>query len=233
MDGLTLVFDLDGTLVDTAPDLIGATNKALASLGLGPADPGRQRRMVSFGARRMIEDALSDASHAAGGDQIEHLHRLFLDHYEANIARDSRVFEEVGAVLEELKSSGARLAVCTNKKESLSQLLLAEVGLRSLFDAIVGIDTLAIAKPHGGHVLGTIRLAGGDPARAVMIGDSENDIKSARSADVPVIACDFGYSDPDVATFNPDALISHYRELPAAISKALTRQNGRFAPELV
>jgi phosphoglycolate phosphatase len=223
MVGMTLVFDLDGTLVDTAPDLIGATNHALASLGLGPADPVRQRGMVSFGARRMIEDALAAASHTALDGQIEHLHQMFLTHYTANIARDSRTFDDVGVVLERFKLEGARLAVCTNKKESLSRQLLAEVGLAALFDAIAGIDTLAIAKPHGGHVLGAIRLAGGDPTRAVMVGDSENDIKSARAAHVPVIACNFGYSDPPVETFNPDAVIGHYRDLPSAVSAAHAR----------
>jgi phosphoglycolate phosphatase len=217
-EGLTLVFDLDGTLVDTAPDLIGATNHAISSLGLGPADPARQRRMVSFGARRMIEDALTDACHTLVGDSLEPLHQMFLQHYEGNIARHSRVFESVGQELERLKLAGARLAVCTNKRESLSHQLLSEVGLLPLFDAIAGIDTLGRCKPHGSHVLGTVRLAGGDPARAVMIGDSENDIKSARAAGVPVIACDFGYSDPPVETFQPDALISHFRDFPAALA---------------
>jgi phosphoglycolate phosphatase len=216
MRDLTIVFDLDGTLVDTAPDLVAAANHVLGHVGLPPVDAQTLRPYIGHGARVMIERAtavakLSEAEH-------ERLLERFLDYYSANIAVDSRPFEGAVDALERFKAAGAKLAVCTNKREGMSRLLLDALDLSRFFSAIAGRDTLANSKPHPGHLLGTIDLAGGDPARAVMIGDSNVDIATAKAAGVPVIAVSFGYTDTPIAEFEPDAVIDHYRELEAAIA---------------
>jgi phosphoglycolate phosphatase len=215
MRDLTIVFDLDGTLVDTAPDLVAAANHVLGHVGLPPVDAQTLRPYIGHGARVMIERAtavakLSEAEH-------ERLLERFLDYYSANIAVGSRPFEGAVDALERFKAAGAKLAVCTNKREGMSRLLLDTLDLSRFFSAIAGRDTLANSKPHPGHLLGTIDLAGGDPARAVMIGDSNVDIATAKAANVPVIAVSFGYTDTPIAEFEPDAVIDHYRELEPAI----------------
>lgn len=217
MQGTTLVFDLDGTLVDTAPDLVAATNHALAELGLAPVPGVELRPWISFGARRMIVEALDMSSHPLPETEIDRLLTRFLEHYEANIAATSRPFPGAVGVIQGLKAEGARLAICTNKRTVLSESLLTALGIRTLFDALAGRDTFPVSKPHPDHVLGAIRMAGGDPARAVMIGDSKVDIDAARAAAIPVVGCTFGYSETPVARLSPDAVISHYSELRGAL----------------
>lgn len=221
MLGTTLVFDLDGTLVDTAPDLIGATNHTLASIGLEAVPGSLVRPWISFGARRMIVEALAarDAPHSEA--EIDHLLETFLAYYETNIALESRPFEGCVERIREAREAGARIAVCTNKRESLSHALIGALGLTGLFDAIAGRDTFPVSKPHPDHVLGAIRMAGGNASRAVMIGDSAVDIGAARAAGIPVIACTFGYSETPVAELGPDAVIDHYAEFSRALAKIL------------
>lgn len=213
MQGLTIVFDLDGTLVDTAPDLVGATNHALADIGLPPVRPEQLRPWISFGARRMIVEALGAAGSSQADSEVDRLLGLFIAYYEANIARESRPFPGAVAALERLGEMGARLAVCTNKRESLSRSLLSELGLLSRFASLAGRDTFAVSKPHPGHLLGTIAMAGGTADRAVMIGDSDVDIATAKAASVPVIAVSFGYSESPVSHYSPDHIIDHYDDL--------------------
>lgn len=218
----TIVFDLDGTLIDTAPDLVGATNHALHHIGLAPRAAAELRPWISFGARRMITEALLASSHAADEPEIDRLLALFLGWYEANIARESQPFPGVLDALDALAQRGARLAICTNKREGLTLRLLAELGLTGRFDTIVGRDTLPVSKPHPGHLLGTIERAGGVPQRAVMIGDSEVDIATARAAGVPVVAVTFGYSQMPVADLAPDVLLDDYAMLVEHLPRLLT-----------
>jgi phosphoglycolate phosphatase len=216
MQDLTLVFDLDGTLVDTAPDLVAATNHVLDHVGLPQIDAQSLRPYIGYGARVMIERAtaaanLSEAEH-------EQLLERFLDYYTANIAVGSRPFEGAVEALEAFQTAGAKLAVCTNKREAMSRQLLDTLDLSRFFAAIAGRDTFPTSKPHPGHLLDTIAQAGGEAGRAVMIGDSKVDIATAKSAKVPVIAVSFGYTDEPIGTFAPDAVIDHYRELAPAIA---------------
>jgi phosphoglycolate phosphatase len=216
MHKLTLVFDLDGTLVDTAPDLVAATNHVLDHVGLPRIDEQSLRPYIGHGARVMIERAtaaapLSKAEH-------EQLLERFLDYYAAHIADDSRPFEGAVEALERFRSAGARLAICTNKREGMSRLLLDRLNLSRFFAAIAGRDTFAHSKPHPDALIGTIGLAGGDPAHAVMIGDSKVDIATAKAARVPDVAVSFGYTETPIHTFAPDAVIDHYRELERAIA---------------
>lgn len=224
LNGTTIVFDLDGTLIDTAPDLIGATDHVLASIGLGPANAVRQRDKISFGARHMIVDALSEAGHTLPNSEIDALHDRFITHYETNIARTSRPYRNVLDTLVSLRTSGARLAVCTNKRESLARSLLTALSMDHHFDAVAGFETFAVSKPHPGHILGTIQMAGGDPERAIMVGDSENDVKAARAAGVTVIGCSFGYTDIPMLDLNPDAIISDYDQLHSVINGLVARR---------
>jgi phosphoglycolate phosphatase len=221
MHGTTLVFDLDGTLVDTAPDLIGATNHALGDVGLAPVPGGALKPWIGFGARRMIVEALRIEGRELPEPEVDRLLDAFLAHYEANIARESRPFEGVPGMIEACRRDGARIALCTNKRESLSRALLDALGLSHLFDGLAGRDTFPVSKPHPDHLLGAIRLAGGDARRAVMIGDSRVDIDTARAAGVPVIGCTFGYSETPVHELGPDAVMGHYRELRVLAGRLL------------
>jgi len=217
MRDATLVFDLDGTLVDTAPDLIAATNHVLAGIGLPGVSEHELRPLIGHGARFMVEHAMGpDAARLTDAERARLLD-LFLDYYGRNIAVGSRPFEGTVAALDRFKAAGAKLAVCTNKNEKMSKVLLDALGMGQLFAAVAGRDTFAVFKPHPDHLLGTIRLAGGDATRAVMVGDSRIDIETAKAARVPVVAVSFGYTDKPVRELGPDRVIDHYDELEPAI----------------
>lgn len=219
MNGTTIVFDLDGTLIDTAPDLARAVNHVLAGLGHPPVPAPSIRAEVSHGAKEMLRKAVKIAGATLTEADLDRLYQTeLLTHYAGNIAVDSRPFPGLLAAVEALETAGARLAVCTNKWESLSRQLLSELGLAHRFSAIAGRDTFPVMKPHPDHLLGAIRLAGGDPSRAVMVGDSTTDVRAARAAGVPVIGVSFGYLDVPVADLGADRLIHHYDELLAALA---------------
>jgi len=206
----TIVFDLDGTLVDTAPDLTNTLNHVLTARGYEPVAADRVREAVGRGARIMIEEALG----MAGADDIDldidGMLADFLLHYEANIAVESRPFPGAVAALERLSAAGARLAVCTNKRERLTRLLLRALKLDHHFVAIAGRDTFQMSKPDPGHLLGVIAAAGGDPKRALMVGDSAVDIRAARGAGIPSILVSFGYCPPPPEGPRADAVIDHF-----------------------
>jgi phosphoglycolate phosphatase len=219
--GLTIVFDLDGTLVDTAPDLVDTLNVVFAREGLPAVPFATARNLIGGGARRMIERGLAADGRACGADEIDRLFRHFVAHYSAHIADRSRPFPALETALDALAAEGASFAVCTNKLEGLSVQLLEALGLARRFMAICGQDTFGIQKPDPEVLRRTIRRAGGSLQAAVMVGDSANDIDTARAAGVPVVAVDFGYTEVPVARLKPDHVISDYAELPAAV-RALT-----------
>jgi phosphoglycolate phosphatase len=222
MSALTVVFDLDGTLVDSAPDLVAALNVVLSGAGLPTVAYENARIMVGGGARVMVERGLKANGRvlpAADGDRMA---RDFVAYYADHIAVHSQPFHGVEAALDELAKSGCHLAVCTNKLEWLSVRLLDALGLTKRFRAICGPDTFGASKPDPRILRGTIERAGGDPARAIMIGDSMTDIATARAAGVPVIAVDFGYSEVPVETLKADRVVSAFAELPQVISEMLS-----------
>ncbi len=221
MRDLTLVFDLDGTLVDTAPDLIAATNHVLEHIGLPAVDADSLRPWVGHGAKHMIERAIGAAGETMTQAEHDDLLERYFDYYGRNIAVGSRPFEGAVPALQTFHAAGAKLAVCTNKIERMSKLLLDALDLSRFFVAVVGRDTLGAAKPHPDALLGTIRLAGGEPARAIMIGDSGIDVATAKAAGVPVIGVSFGYTATPVREFAPDAVIDHYRELERTIARLM------------
>jgi phosphoglycolate phosphatase len=216
-----VVFDLDGTLVDTAPDLIAALNHVLARDGIAPLPLASARNMIGAGARKLIERGLEVADRNVSADDLNRLMRDFIDYYAAHIADTSRPFEGLEDALDDLSSRGYRFAVCTNKLEWLSKLLLDRLGLSSRFAAICGADTFGVAKPDPAILQQTLARAGGHTSAAIMVGDAGPDVGVARRASVPVIGVTFGYTDVPIAELKPDRLIGHMRELPAAVESLM------------
>jgi phosphoglycolate phosphatase len=214
----TIVFDLDGTLVDTAPDLVATLNVIFAREGWPQVPYATARNQIGGGARAMIARGIAAEGIAVPPEKLEQLFADFITHYSEHIADRSRPFPGLTEALDRLASGGARFAVCTNKLERLSVLLLNQLGLADRFAAICGQDTFGMQKPDPEVLRRTIAAAGGSSAGAIMIGDSLTDIRTARSAGIPVIAVDFGYSERPVAEFAPDRVISHFAELPAVIA---------------
>ncbi len=221
MKNLTVVFDLDGTLVETAPDLVRATNHVLAVAGLAPVAAASIRPSISFGARVMIETGFRLNGRPSEKTIIDDLLQQFLVHYADNIAVESHAYPGLETALDALAAQGARFAVCTNKQAHLSRKLLDALGLSRHFKALAGRDTFPVFKPDPGHLTGVIREAGGDVGRAIMVGDSDTDIKTARAAGIPVIGVPFGYSDVPMRDLGPDRLIEHYRDLDVAVRALL------------
>jgi phosphoglycolate phosphatase len=210
-----VVLDLDGTLVDTAPDLVATLNAILAREGLPPVNYEAARNLVGGGARQMVERGFATAGRVVPDAAIDGFTRDFIEHYAAHIADRSAPFPGVEAALDILAARGYRLAVCTNKLEKLSVLLLDALGLSQRFAAICGADTFGVSKPDPEILRRTIARAEGDGA--VMVGDSATDIATARAAKIPVIAVDFGYTDTPVVELAPDRIISHFTDLPEAV----------------
>jgi phosphoglycolate phosphatase len=221
----TIVFDLDGTLVDTAEDLVATLNHVLTSDGMAPVGLETMIGMVGSGSRVLIESASAAQGRALTPADLDRMLKQFLDYYDAHIADASRPYPGVTAALDRFAANGWLMAVCTNKYETPARKLLAALGLDRHFAAITGQDTFAFRKPDPRHLTETIRAAGGQTGAAIMVGDSRTDIDTARAASVPVVAVTFGYSPQPVATFSPDRLIASFDELDAAVD-ALLRQAG-------
>jgi phosphoglycolate phosphatase len=224
MAASTIVFDLDGTLVDTAPDLIATLNTILTREGLPAVAFESARNMVGGGARHLIERGLKAEGLIPIAADVERLCGQFIDHYAAHIADRSRPFPGVEAALDELARAGCRLAVCTNKLEFLSRKLLDALGLADRFAAICGADTFGVQKPDPATLHGTIARAGGSSDMAVMVGDTITDIAVARAAGIAVVAVDFGYTEIPVAELAPDRIVSGFDRLAEAVFTLLAAQ---------
>jgi phosphoglycolate phosphatase len=211
------VFDLDGTLVDTAPDLVATLNVILAREGLPPVAYDAARNMVGGGARLMIERGLAAEGRKLATPAIDKLVKDFIEHYAAHIADLSRPFPGLEAALDELEAGGCRLAVCTNKLEWLAVRLLDALGLAKRFVAICGADTFGLQKPNPELLQRTITRCAGRIELTVMIGDSISDIAMAKAANVPVIAVDHGYTETPVGELGPDRVISAFPDLPSVV----------------
>jgi phosphoglycolate phosphatase len=223
-----VVFDLDGTLVDTAPDLTATLNVILGREGLPPVDYEAGRNMVGGGARVMLERGLAAAGRSLPTNAVDALTRDFVEHYGAHLADTSRPFPGAEAALDTLAERGYRLAVCTNKLEWLSVRLLDALGLSKRFSAICGADTFGISKPDPEMLRRTIARAATADDGAVMVGDSLTDIATARAAGIPVIAVDFGYTDTPVSALAPDRIISRFADLPEAVHALMGAPHTEF-----
>ncbi len=212
-----IVFDLDGTLIDTAPDLISSLNHTIAAAGLAPVGYEDVTHLVGNGARVMIERAFRLRDVPLTQEDLGALLDRFIAHYKSEMPGESRPFPGLADALARLAEAGYGLAVCTNKIEELAIPLIEKLGLSGHFSVIAGGDTFAVRKPDAGHLTGTIEKAGGDPRRAIMVGDSINDVLAAKNAGVPSIVVPFGYSDKPVEELGADRLINHFDELTPAL----------------
>ncbi|PZF77712.1 phosphoglycolate phosphatase [Aestuariivirga litoralis] len=219
MPDRAVIFDLDGTLVDTAPDLMRATNFVLTGMGRRPLEMPEVRAFVGHGARALLTRGLAATGGLPDAYDVEADYRRFVDYYAANIAQGSAPFPGLVSLLDRLKDEGYGLGVCTNKLEGLSVLLLEALDLAKYFGSVVGPDTLGIAKPDPKPFFEAVNRLDLDSPRAIMVGDSETDILTARNAGVPVIAVPFGYTPRPVAEFAPDRLIGHFDEAYGAIEE--------------
>ena len=217
-----IVFDLDGTLVDTAPDLITALNHVLVREGLAAVPLAAARNLIGAGARKMLERGLEAEGRTVTVDELNRMTTDLIEFYAAHIADASRPFEGLEAALDDLASRGHKLAVCTNKLEWLSRRLLDALGLSRRFAAICGADTFGVSKPDPAILRQTVAKAGGAVTSSIMVGDSGNDIGVARRAGIPVIAVSFGYTDVPIAELKPDRLIHHMRDLVEAVGDLST-----------
>lgn len=219
-----IVFDLDGTLVDTAPDLVGALNFVLQREGLPLVPVTSARTMIGAGARKLIERGLELEGQTRSVQEIDRLLADFIAYYKDHIADASRPFDGLYAALDELEDRGFKFAVCTNKLEGLSKLLLDKLDMTGRFLAICGADTFGVAKPDPTILRQTIDRAGGDVSTSIMVGDSGPDVGVARRAGIPVIGVTFGYTEIPIADLKPDIVIGRMQELPGAVEALFARQ---------
>lgn len=216
-----IAFDLDGTLVDTAPDLIGALNHILVREKMSPLPLDSARNLIGAGAQRLLERGLEVENRQVTPEEMTKLTEDFIAYYADHIADESRPFEGLEAALDDLAGRGYRLAVCTNKLEWLSRRLLDRLGLTPRFAAICGADTFGVAKPDPIILRQTVVKAGGAIASTIMVGDAGTDVGVARRAGVPVIGVSFGYTEVPIADLKPDRLIDRMSELPETVESLL------------
>ncbi len=220
LKGTVIAFDLDGTLVDTAPDLIGALNEVLSDEGLPPVPVASARHLVGGGVRALLERGFAEAGRPLDPERVPGLTETFVAIYLGRIAKESVPFDGLTDVLDRLAAEGAALAVCTNKRTDLSLALLNALDLTRRFAAVVGSD-LAFHKPDPRILFLAIETAGGTPGRALSVGDSRADLQTARNAGVPVVGVSFGYSDPPLDPADWDAFIDRFADLPAVAERLL------------
>ena len=223
LTGWTLIFDLDGTLVETAEDLAGAMNHVLRAEGLPELPTHAVRPLIGSGAKALIARGFAAAGQELTDAEAERLKLAFLEHYAANIARHSHFFHGALDALDDLSSIGATLSICTNKPQRLTDLLLDALGERTRFAAIIGADSVPNRKPDPGHVLTTLLQAGGEPERALFLGDSETDERAARNAGLPFILYPHGYRSANLETLAPDAVFTSYSDLPELVLQLVGR----------
>lgn len=216
-----VVFDLDGTLAETAPDIMRVLNVILVREGLSALPLERARELVGAGARALIERGFKVSGRPLDTETLERLFEDFLLIYAEDVASHSHLFDGVLGALDQLTAEGYLLAVCTNKPILHTRLILDHFGIAQRFAAVAGRDSFPFHKPDPRHLTLTIEAAGGDPARAVMIGDSRTDIATAKAAGIPTICVPFGYTDVPIETLEPDVVIQHFDALPAAVRQVL------------
>ena len=221
LQGASIVFDLDGTLVDSAPDLTGALNHVLTLHGRAPIEQNAVRNLIGHGAAALIKAGMAATGDPVEEERLPDLLGTFLEHYEWHIADNSVPYAGVVDAIDHLRAAGAKLGVCTNKREKYALALLKALELESRFHAILGADSLEVHKPDPGHLLGTIEKMGGTPERTIMIGDSETDVATAMAANIPCIVVSFGYTTTPPEELGGTLLIDHYDELLPALETLL------------
>ncbi|MGL4406679.1 MAG: HAD hydrolase-like protein [Notoacmeibacter sp.] len=216
------VFDLDGTLVHTAPDLVASLNHALRLHEFEAAPYFELAQFAGTGGRGMLGQYCLARNLMMDESQILDIISDFLEHYQSTMPGQSTIYEGVMEFIGALRQAGYKTAVCTNKPQKLADLLLAKLGISHNFDAICGADYFDFRKPDPRHLTGTIDVAGGNPARALMFGDSQADFDVSNAAGIPVVGVTFGYSPVPIETFGPTHVISHYNQLDVGLIDKMT-----------
>ena len=217
----TVIFDLDGTLADTSGDLIAAANACFRAMGAGDLlDAGRDAGTALRGGKAMLRLGLARLGEVRE-DEIEHWYPRLLEAYAQDIDRHTVLYPGAMAAVAALAEAGIPSGICTNKPEALAETLLRSLGVREAFGALVGADTLAVRKPDPEPLRETARRLGGDPARCLLVGDSDTDRKTALAAGVPCVLVEFGPSGEDMAALAPEALIGGFGELPGVVARLL------------
>ncbi len=224
LEGATIVFDLDGTIADTAGDLIDAANAALLSEGFEPAAFEVIKPGVGYGSKAMLRAALASQGSEVDAAQMQSLADKLVAYYEQHIDRKTMLFPGFIEAAEALRGEGARLALCTNKREHLALRLISALGIEHLFDAIAGGDTFPFHKPDPRHITELVRQAGGELGGALMVGDSEADIGAASAAGIRSVAVRFGYAATPAEKLGATAVIGHFRELPLVVKTLLAKE---------
>ncbi|MRL70147.1 HAD-IA family hydrolase [Brevundimonas sp. SPF441] len=222
LEGWTIAFDLDGTLVDSAPDLIGTLNRMLVEEGLPPVPMESASTLIGSGARALLVHGFEAAGAPVERAKSDELFERFLVDYAAHIADGSQPFEGVVETLKRLSERGAILVVATNKRSDLSELLLGKLDLTRHFAAIVGPDRVSARKPSGAHLKEAVAIAGGDPERAIMVGDAAPDADAAKDAGMPCILTTFGFTPTPVEDLGGDVLIDAFEDVEEAIDGILS-----------
>lgn len=218
LDEVVVLFDLDGTFADTAGDLAAAMNYALVAAGRPPVAPARVRHLVGQGARAMLERGFAESGATPSQAEIDGHVAVFLDHYLRHIADLSRPFPHAVDAADALAGMGAKLAICTNKREGPARLLLETLGLSARFAGIVGMDTAGAAKPDPRPVRRCLELA--DRRVAVLVGDSDTDIGAATAAGIPSLFYLGGYG-PGARIGASSGIFGDFRCLPALVARAV------------
>ena len=216
-----VIFDLDGTLAETAPNIMATLNVILQQEGLAALPIERARELVGAGARALIERGFKASGRPLDEPRLEELFEEFLLIYAQDVASTSHLYEGVIGAMDALSGAGYALAVCTNTPILHTRLILDHFGIAGRFAAVAGRDSFPFHKPDPRHLTMTIEAAKADPARAVMICDSRTDIATARAAGIPCICVPFGYTDVPIETLEPDLVIQHFDALPEAVSQIL------------
>jgi phosphoglycolate phosphatase len=218
----TVVFDLDGTLADTSGDLLAAANACFRDMGAGDVLRAETDTGVALrGGRAMLQLGMERLGRAEDEAVIDRYYPVLLEAYAQAIDVHTVLYPGAMAAVERLSGDGYRVAICTNKPEGLARLLLERLGVLGAFQALTGADTLAVRKPDPEHLRETVRRAGGDPARALMVGDTVTDHDTARAAGVPLVLVGFGPGGAAVAALKPEAVIAHYDELHDVVRRLI------------
>jgi phosphoglycolate phosphatase len=217
MPGFLLLFDLDGTLIDSVPDLTNALNEVLGERGYAPLAPDEVKPMVGDGVPALVARAF--AARGGSAEEAAELLPRYIAFYEANATQLTRPYPGVGQTLRELRRRGYRTAICTNKLQRATVRVLRGLELDDLFDGVAGGDRYPVRKPDPGHLLELIREMGGKSTRAAMIGDSENDAAAGQAASLPVLLMRYGYARVEPESLSPDAVVDRFEELPQALER--------------
>ncbi|SFN34916.1 phosphoglycolate phosphatase [Roseovarius lutimaris] len=218
----TVVFDLDGTLADTSGDLVAAANACFRAMGEGDLlDPVRDAGTALRGGRAMLKLGLERLGRPDDTAEIDRNYPLLLEAYAGAIDVHTTLYPGAMAAVEGLRRAGYGVAICTNKPEGLARLLMGRLGVLETFHALTGADTLAIRKPDPEHLRETVRRAGGDPARSLLVGDTVTDRDTARAAGVPSVLVTFGPNGASVTELAPEATIAHYDELAGVVTRLI------------